>query len=371
MRIIHLIPSLGPGGAERQLSLLASAQVENEEAVGVAYHTGGPNLQPLYDASAWLFKLPARDTRDPRLLLDLIPVLDEFRPDIIQTWLPQMDVAGGFLTRLKRVKHVLSERSSASAYAETGWKSRTRVAVGKRAAAIVANSNSGLEYWKLRGATGHVRVIRNALTPISECEPINDFGVSGERLLLAAGRLSYEKNIPVLISAFCDALRELPSHHAIIFGDGPGHAEAERQIADLGISDRLHLGGYTESLYWWLKRAECFVSTSLFEGHPNASIEAAASGCPLVLSDISAHREFYSKDSALFAPCHDPDAFSRVIVETISDSAAASARAFRAKLLTESLTIDQISRQYHELYEAVLNGSPYRREIGRRHYRKD
>lgn len=355
MRILHLIPSLGSGGAERQVSLLVSAQAEKEEAVGIAYHTGGPNLQSLHGARATLFKLPTRDTRDPRLLLDLLAVIDEFRPDILQTWLPQMDVAGGFLARLKKICHVLCERSSAGAYADTGWKSKMRVAIGKRAEAIVANSYSGLEYWKSHGAGVDLRVIRNALTPVFKNEPIDDLGVSGERLLLAAGRLSYEKDTPVLIASLCNALRELPSHHAVVFGDGPGRAEAERQIAGLGISDRLHLGGYTQSLYWWLKRAECFVSTSLFEGHPNTSIEAAASGCPLVLSDISAHREFFPKDSALFAPCREPDAFSRLIVETIFDSAAASARALRAQLLTESLTIDQVSHQYHELYEKVLS----------------
>ena len=51
-----------------------------------------------------------------------------------------------------------------------------------------------------------------------------------------------------------------------------------------------------------LKMSNVFVSTSSFEGQPNAVLEAMACGCPLVVSDIPAHREFLGADTAAIVP---------------------------------------------------------------------
>ena len=352
-RVLHLIPTLGQGGAERQLSLLGPGLALAGQAIAVAFHTGGPNLSALESAGVPLYQLPSRSNHDPRLLTDIASVVRRFRADIVQTWLLQMDVLGGTVAHWQGLSHVLSERSSAAMYAPGGWKLRARATLGRRADAIVANSEGGLAYWRGLGARGAMHVVRNALTPSSADAPADDFGLSAKPLLIAAGRLSHEKNVPALVESLTIALRQLPDHHAIIFGDGPERMGTEALIAATGLSDRLHLGGYTNALPWWLARADAFLSASFMEGHPNVVIEAAAAGCPLVLSDIPAHREFAVGNSALFAPTRDAAALARALIGTVVNRDASRSRVGEARSLTAALSVESAARRHIDLYRTL------------------
>lgn len=356
MKLLHLIATLGTGGAERQVSLLATAMGAAGIETGICFHTGGANQEYLKGANISFLPLPSRSNHDPRLIFDLISVTDRFCPDIIQTWLPQMDVLGGLVTRCMGIPHILSERSSAAMYTVGGWKNRLRVAIGKRSQAIIANSEGGLDYWRAQGASGSLHIVRNALTPPSQDPaPLAQLGLEGCRLLVAAGRLSYEKNVPVLVQAMAAALAKLPDHHAVIFGDGPEREATLALIVATGLSGRIHLGGYTDNLSGWLRAADAFLSASLMEGHPNVVIEAAAAGCPLVLSDIPAHREFAVGASALLAPATDAALLAEALLQCVTGTEAAMARAEQARALTQSLSVEAAAQQYIEIYRSLLN----------------
>jgi glycosyltransferase involved in cell wall biosynthesis len=355
-RVLHLIATLGTGGAERQVSLVLGGLKDLGLDAALCFHTAGSNLALLKESGVPLLRLPPRSNHDPRLLWDIAAVVQQYQPDIIQTWLPQMDVLGGLVARWKGVPHVLSERSSAAMYASGGWKNRLRVAIGKGAQAIVANSEGGLDYWRAQGARGRLHVVPNALTPLSlEPAPLAQVGLEGRRLLVAAGRLSQEKNVPVLVHAMAAALAKLPEHHAVIFGDGPEREATLALIAATGLSGRLHMGGYSVNLSGWFRAAEVFISASLMEGHPNVVIEAAAAGCPLVLSDIPAHREFAVGGSALFAPATQAELLAEAMVQSVTHREAAMARASLARILTEPLSVESAAERHIEIYRSLRN----------------
>jgi len=360
IRVLHLIPSLGSGGAERQLSILAPAIDAMGLNIAVVFHSRGPNICALETAGVSQFVISIRSNYDLRLLIGVAAAVRDFRPDIIQTWLPQMDIIGGLVARRESIPHVLSERSSAAMYLSEGWKNRLRVAIGKRAQAIIANSEGGLDYWRAQGARGHLHVVRNALTPPStEPAPVAELGLEGKRLLVAAGRLSHEKNVPILIRAMAAALAKLPDHHAVIFGEGPEREATIALIEATGQSGRLHLGGYATNLSGWLRAADVFISASLMEGHPNVVIEAAAAGCPLVLSDIPAHREFALGDSALFAPTHDAERLAEALIQSVCYRDEALARAERAQALTKPLSVQAAAQRHLEIYRSLLKQAPH------------
>lgn len=360
MRILHLIASLGMGGAERQVSLLLPLMQGTGISLSLCYHTDGPNSAALSAGDVSLHRLPLRANHDPRLLADIRHIVAMEKPDIIQTWLPQMDVLGGLVTHWMGLPHVLSERSSAAMYTAGGWKNRLRVAIGKRAQAIIANSEGGLDYWRAQGARGHLYVVRNALTPPStEPAPLAELGLEGKKLLVAAGRLSPEKNVPVLVKAMAGALAKLPEHHGVIFGDGPEREATLALIEASGLSGRLHLGGYASNLSGWLRAADVFISASLMEGHPNVVIEAAAEGCPLVLSDIPAHREFALGDSALFAPTNQAERLAEALIQSVCNREKALAHARRAQALTQSLSVQAAVQRHLDVYRSLLKQTPH------------
>jgi glycosyltransferase involved in cell wall biosynthesis len=356
LRVLHLIPTLGSGGAERQVSLLLPRMQGNGVEMTICFHTEGSNLALMQHGDVSLRSLPLRSNHDPRLLADIKRAAGLIKPEIIQTWLPQMDVLGGLVARWMGIPHVLSERSSATMYMAGGWKNKLRVAIGKRAHAIIANSEGGLDYWRAQGARGCLHVVRNALSPPSlEPAPLAQLGLEDRRLLAAAGRLSHEKNVPVLVQAMALALAILPKHHAVIFGEGPERNATLALIAATGMSSRIHLGGYSSSLDGWLRAADVFLSASLVEGHPNVVIEAAAAGCPLVLSDIPAHREFAEGGSALFAPAIDATLLAEAVVKSVTNRQEAMVRAEHARALTQPLSVEAAALQHIEIYRYLLN----------------
>jgi hypothetical protein len=136
-RILHCIPTLESGGAERQLAYLARSLGERGVEIHIALLRGGANLERARASGATIHFLAHRSHHDPALLLRLLRLMDEVRPDVVQTWVPQMDVLGGLAALWRGIPLVVSERSSATNY-PANWKNRLRQTIGRRAACIVA-----------------------------------------------------------------------------------------------------------------------------------------------------------------------------------------------------------------------------------------
>ena len=360
MRVLHLIPSFGGGGAERQLSLMAKELANTGLDVHVGYCRGGSNLRELSDSCVSKHELKASGNYDIALPSRVFNLVRLVRPDIVQTWLLQMDLLGGTAALLNHVPLIVSERSSSGAYSNN-WKNRWRRIVGRRAEYIVANSVGGLEYWRPHVKESRLKLVRNCVTPSNDfdepdCSSLHA-SVNGKAVVLFAGRFSYEKNIPTLVDALL-LVAKLDSEAVILmFGEGPEHAYAVERILRAGLSHRLILGGHSAQLDRWMRRAAVCVSVSKFEGHPNVVIEAAAAGCPLVLSDIAAHRELFNENSALFAQYDSPSQIASAVVEALRNPTQARERAKRAGDIASQFSLRAMVAAYRSVYEDILRRS--------------
>lgn len=351
MRILHLIPTLSGGGAERQLALMARAHAETGTASAIIYHGAGPNLALLEGSKVDLFPLSIRNNHDPMALWSILRLIRTWRPDLVQTWLPQMDILGGIAARLTGVPHVLSERASGPAYG-TDWKSRVRAAIGRKAKAIIANSQTGAQYWRDLTASGSMHVVVNAITPfeiLSDAPP----PALSKPAILYAGRLAPQKNLEPMIAAMAVALGQNAQLNAYILGTGPQEAELRQWIAQTNVADRIHLIGYVNNLHPWYSHADVFVSVSDFEGHPNVVLEAASVGCPLVLSDIPEHREAIPADGALFVDGHNSALIADALCKALADPDGNAARIRASKTAVADLSVDNQAAQYQKIYNQL------------------
>ena len=357
-RVLHCVPSMAGGGAERQLVYLAGALTRQGWDVHVALNGGGPNLNALAATGATLHHLRCRGNHDPRMLGRLRQLIRVLQPDIVQCWLLQMEVTGGIAATLTRTPWILSERSSVEAY-PFSLKHRLRVAVGARASAIIANSSAGDDYWQERIGPGIARfVVPNAL-PLDEIAdaPVADRfepAREGEALILFAGRFEASKGAETLVRALA-RLSPSISFRAYFFGAGPRRAHIERLVAELGLTSRAQIMGYAGNLWSVMKRASVLVSPSHFEGSPNVVLEAMACGCPLIVSDIRGHREILDDRAALFVNPLDVDALARSVANAITDPAAARLRAAVASSRVARHATTVIARQYVDVYHEVLS----------------
>ncbi|MGH7551863.1 MAG: glycosyltransferase, partial [Longimicrobiales bacterium] len=101
------------------------------------------------------------------------------------------------------------------------------------------------------------------------------------------------------------------------------------------------------------------VSISRFEGLPNAVIEGMACSCPLVVSDIPAHRELLDEDSAVFVSTDDPVEVADAIRNVLATPEAARERARRARSRAQLYSVAAAVDGFEHVYRTVLpqNGS--------------
>jgi len=354
-RVLICIPTLGGGGAERQIRLLARPLVERGIHLSLFSRLTDADAASMTEAGIRCFSLEARGNHNPRLLLELFRAVRLTDADLVHTFLSQMDILGGIAALTLRKPWLLSERSSPLAYPRSG-KSRLRAWLGRRADAVVANSAYGLEVWP-NHPTHHVIANGIDLAAI-ERAPI-DFlagreALRGRTVIVSVARLSAEKRLERLIGAVQRVKRAIPDLLLVLAGSGPEEESLRAHAAALGVQDHVLFAGFRSDVWSWLKHASVFVSPSLFEGQPNAVLEAAAAGIPQVLSAIPMHRHAVGNEGALFVSPDDEEQLAIAILSHLKDPAAARRIAAAARKEVEMLSIDRSADQLAKLYRGIL-----------------
>ncbi len=99
------------------------------------------------------------------------------------------------------------------------------------------------------------------------------------------GRFNKQKNHAKLIDIFYEVLKERQSAKLLLVGDGELRSEIESKAEKLGIRDKILFLGIRDDVPDILMVMDVFVFPSLYEGMPNAVIEAQATGLPCVVAD--------------------------------------------------------------------------------------
>ena len=94
------------------------------------------------------------------------------------------------------------------------------------------------------------------------------------------------KGLKYLVEALSMVVPEVPNLYCVILGDGELRGALERQIASLGLENRIYLLGEREHNEALAIVQDCdfFVMPSLSEGTPLAMLEAGALGRPIIVS---------------------------------------------------------------------------------------
>jgi len=105
--------------------------------------------------------------------------------------------------------------------------------------------------------------------------------------LLAVGRLSREKGFDLLIQALAALRKRFPAADLILVGSGNEELALKAQCRSLEMEAAVRFAEQVDPPYAFFKGATIFVLPSRYEGMPNALLEAAAAGLPLVSTPAS------------------------------------------------------------------------------------
>jgi glycosyltransferase involved in cell wall biosynthesis len=357
MRILQCIDSVAGGGAERQLCYACEGLVALGVEVDVAFRKGGENGARLERSGATVHELGWREQIDPALAYpavgwDLCRIIVERRIDVVHTWLRHMDMIGGLAAQLTRRPWIFSERSAREGGVQ-GWREAVRRRFAGVASAVVANSVTGAQAWKIALRRTPIYLVPNGipLDEIAAAKPASRAALGvpeAAPLLVTVGRFEPEKNISLQARVMAELLRRHPTWYAISCGSG---SLLPRFRSEVG--PRCLTPGYRADVWGLMKSADLFFSASLFEGRPNTVLEAMACGCPLVLSDIPQHRELGGDDARYFARDSAAQAIA-AIEETIEDRSGSQVRAESSATRVNEFSVDAMCRGYATMYEQTL-----------------
>ena len=110
-------------------------------------------------------------------------------------------------------------------------------------------------------------------------------------ILGAVGRLTDEKNYPLLLAAVKQVIQSVPNTRLIIIGDGPLRTVLESKARELSISGSVDFLGERTDVPELLNVMDMFILASYSEGMANCLLEAMAVGLPVIASDIKGNIE--------------------------------------------------------------------------------
>jgi glycosyltransferase involved in cell wall biosynthesis len=339
------------------LTYLAEEQLRRGHDVHIAYLYPGSQPELLISNPLACHRLRALGNYDPRILLQLYRFARSLRADVIQSWVVQMDVLAGLVAAWTGIPWVLREPASVDHY--VGLKAKLRSTLASRAAAIVANSSAGSEYWKGRLPAPQISVIDNGvpLRRIREVPPRNwpDPDRDSPPFVLFAGRLEPQKNVEALLQALAIAIPHTQLY-AVCCGDGYLRPALERRARDLGISANIvFLGDQSAETVWGLmKSAKALALLSWFEGFPNVVLEAMTCECPLLVSDIPAHRSVVSDSEATLVDPADVGSIAHAMRAMLANPDDTRRRTESARRRVEMYSLPRMADAYDEVYRAVV-----------------
>ena len=302
LRVTLVIDDLGPGGAQRQLAMLAAGlRRRGYEVVVLTYRRGDFFAGALEEAGVPVVRVSSRNR--PHLAFAMRAAIRRGDPDAVLAFLPGpsalAEMAG------------LPRRGFAVATSElvldtSGWSPRRslRYALHRLADAVVSNSHAQRDRMlELAPAlAGRASVIVNGIDTdrFTPGDP-PDGSAPGRLRLLVPARIRPQKNPFGLLEAVDLLRRDHPDlditvdwHGEATTGESARNARRaawrralEEEIARRSLGDRFRLREPVEDVVPLYRAADALCLPSFAEGVSNAICEAMACGLPVLASRVS------------------------------------------------------------------------------------
>ena len=174
---------------------------------------------------------------------------------------------------------------------------------------------------------------------------------SAKRPIIAnVGRLEPQKDQDSLLRAFA-RLPEAQRGSLLILGEGSLRGELERLSRALGIERQVRFAGYVDNPLPYLRRADLYVLSSLYEGFPTALVEALLCGLPVVSTDCPSGPDeiLGANEYGTLVPLRDPEALAGAILSSLASPPDPERQRARALEFTVERCADRFEALAREL----------------------
>jgi glycosyltransferase involved in cell wall biosynthesis len=369
MRIFILSTSMGMGGADQQILILAQAmQARGHEVRIVA-------LAPLgaMGLEAQRAGIPT-ESLDLQRNLGIVPrffrlvrMIRAWRPDVLHSHMVHANLVARAARVLAPVPALVSTIHSINdggtvrmaAYRLTSGLVDRFTIISRLAAdryvAIGAVPETRLQIVPNTVDTARFRPLLQARGRIRQ-----ELGVGDGFLWLAVGRFESAKDYPTMIAAFARLAAERPDSQLVLVGEGSLKSEVERLVRQGGLGGRVRLLGVRRDIPELLSAADGYVLSSAWEGMPVAVLEASAVGLPIVATSVGGVPEVVEDGTTgLLVPPGNPAALADAMIrlESLSPEGRADMGRRGRTLVEERYGIERVMQMWERLYSEFATAS--------------
>jgi glycosyltransferase involved in cell wall biosynthesis len=376
LSVLHPIPSMDQGGAERILaSLVANAGAEFDHTI-VTLLAGEPFF-PITPEKLLTLGLAERSLT-LRPFCRLRRVVTQRKPSVLHAWLYHGNFASTAAAGLgipiiwsihnttlsakhsKRITRAINRMSAVLSHSiptrivYASERARTlheQLGYSEKRGLVIRN---GIEMAPFQFDTQHRGVLRAELG-IKD----NEFAVG------CVARFDPQKNQELIIKAFARLSAHLAGKLVLVGRDCIAeNGQLCGWLLRAGVADRAVLMGQRSDVPAVMSALDVLVIGSSYgEAAPVVALEAAASGLPLVSTDVGLGATEPTETAALvLSPCHivpveDPERMAQALVDVHArfDAACRSERAASRRALLADYSFERMRAQYDELYSSVAD----------------
>ncbi|KZX51241.1 hypothetical protein A3709_10445 [Halioglobus sp. HI00S01] len=371
MKVLHVIDTLGVGGAERLLITALPELARRGHSITVAVMKAPYDLQVvLEDAGIPVVRLPARHKWNLfASARDIAMLCDELDVNILHAHLYFPAVCSSLVRsfRLAKVRTVTTFHNLA--YAEGVNKAGVGLSLKKKLASLAypagidqclaVSSVVSHHYSKELGLDG-IRVIHNPIdiSIVDRVIRMSSEHRDAELHIVLPGRLVHEKGHGLFLSAIATIAQELPPFRVSIAGGGPLRDDLEQKISALGLEGLVTVTGNLDHavLLELVHSASMVVVPSLSEGFGLTALEAMALSKLVVASDVGGLKEvIVDGESGVLFPVGDSKALASILLELVNSPELMKQIGLAARERAEAaFSLGMIADQYIDVYQEQL-----------------
>ncbi|MEW4924505.1 glycosyltransferase family 4 protein [Algibacter sp. 2305UL17-15] len=360
-KISFVIGALTAGGAERVVTTLSN-QLSEKYEVHIILLT---KCEPFYKLNKSVKIFSCREEFQPsdgiiqalRANYSLYKTISKYLKD------NKIDLAIGFITsvniltilasRKNNIPCIISERNyPKKSSTQLQWRILRKL-LYKKADFLVVQTDKIKEQFEPIIKSNKIIILKNPIAP--ELTEARDINFKKENIILNIGRLTNQKAQDVLIKAFANINND--NWKLIVVGKGEKQKEYEELIKLLKLESKVNLLGQTKDIAHFYNKSKIFAFTSIFEGSPNALIEAMHFGLPCVSTDCPTGPSELITDghNGYLIPINDQEQLEVRLSKLINNEKLREKFSINAVKSVKSLEAEPVTLEWIHLFEKLLN----------------
>ena len=351
MKVLHIIHSLGMGGAQRLLSDMLPVMNETIEAhLLVTHPVNNEFTKKLKSYGLNIISLNVKSIYNPVILFKIIRIIKQY--DVVHAHLFPSLYFVALASIFSRTPIVYTEHSTFNnrrkkrecRFIEKYIYNRFNVIIS-----ISQQTQEQLENWLGLDGRNKFVVVNNGID-LSSFKPIIQNAPMHHTLIMISRFVPAKDQATVIRS-----MTYLPLNIKLIFvGSGETLHQCQELSKKLELTDRIQFAGNQSDVASWIAKATIGIQSSNWEGFGLTAVEMMAGGLPVIASDVEGLKQIVENAGIIF-PCGDEKILARKINQLIENTDYYRLIRNRCLERAKKFDIRFMIDKYIEVYQALCN----------------